>query len=219
MTQKLENILSRELQIEQEKQLFGGNIYAMAHLLPTIYITKDVKEEKEGVNNHYTFELFINYTYLVRDIIDKGGKDLSLVFAELFNLHGINIKNSCSDEDYIFKNKILIEFCAQTQMQLSLALNQSEKLLETLKSYEDNNSNIEIYGKDYCFIVIILNNLLQYYSTTINFLSNKVYFNTEFFSDMSERLNYILSNEFESIRRMFKVVECYRAIEEKPTFH
>ena len=220
MSQEFENILSRELQIEQEKQLFGGSIYAMAHKLPTIYITKHTNEFTEDTDNLPNLESFINYTKLVKNISESCGSDLSLLFAELYKLYEIDINDPNFNDQTLSLNKMIIDFCTESIAHLSLALKQSEKLLERISSYEDiGDSKIEISGNDYCFIAMILNNLFYYYSTIINFIVKKRYLNTEFISSISERLAFIISNEFESIRRMFKVVECYKAIEEKPTFH
>ena len=66
---------------------------------------------------------------------------------------------------------------------------------------------------------MMLNNLFYYYTTIINFITNKRYLNSEFIQSISERLCFIVSEEYESIRRMFKVIECYKEIESKTTFH
>lgn len=220
MTENFDDAIKIGLKREQEKQLFGGNLYEMAHKLPTIYITKNIKESVDGIQNTYNLESLINYTRVVRDISDSCGRDLALLFAELYKLYEIGIDNILPNPQNMFINTMITDFCTEAIALLSLALSQSEKLLEILNSDKDrNNLEIEITGNNYCFIVIILKNLFYYYSTIVNFITSKRYLNSDFISSISERLAFIVSNEFESIRRMFKVVECYKAIESTTTFH
>ena len=214
MTKEFEDTLGFQLKMESEKQLFGGNIYAMAHKFPSLYITNDTEQDSLDC---YRLESFLNYTKLINHISASCGSDLALLFAESYKLYEI-------DEDTIIhhdiKNKFIIDFCTEALAHLSLALNQSEKLLQKINSYDLNEEvNLEISGNDYCFIVMILNNLFYYYTTIVNFILNKQYLNIEFIKSISERLSFIVSDEFESLRRMFKVIECYKEIETKPTFH
>ena len=194
MTKSFEDTLGIQLRMESEKQLFGGNIYAMAHKFPSLYITNNTNQDSLDC---YRLESFINYTKLINNISASCGSDLALLFAELYKIYEIY-------EDHIDhhdpRHKLIIDFCTEALAHLSLSLKQSEKLLETINSYDLNTElNIEISGNDYCFIITILNN--------------------EFIKSISERLSFIVSDEFESLRRIFKVVECYKEIETKPTFH
>lgn len=214
MTKSFEDTLGIQLRMESEKQLFGGNIYAMAHKFPSLYITNNTNQDSLDC---YRLESFINYTKLINNISSSCGSDLALLFAELYKIYEIY-------EDHIDhhdpRHKLIIDFCTEALAHLSLSLKQSEKLLETINSYDLNTElNIEISGNDYCFIITILNNLFYYYTTIVNFILNKRYLNNEFIKSISERLSFIVSDEFESLRRIFKVVECYKEIETKPTFH
>lgn len=210
--------LSQESKIELEKQLFGGHIYTMSHTFPSIYITNN----KDDVDNCYDLQSFINYTQLVHNIADSCGRDLAVLFAESYKLYEIG-DSALADHFYeheTFKNKMIIDFCTEALAHLSLALNQSTKLLETLNSHKDvDDLNLEIPGKDYCFIVMLLNNLFYYYNTIVNFITNKRYLNNEFIESISERFTLLISNSFETLRRIFKVLECYEAVESKNTFH
>ena len=214
MTKTFEDTLGIQLKMEMEKQLFGGNIYAMAHKFPSLYITND---EGQNTRDCDRLESFINYTKLINHIADSCGSDLALLFAESYKIYEI-YENHIDQHDS--KHKLIIEFCTEALAHLSLALNQSEKLLEKINSQDLNGEvNLEISGNDYCFIVMMLNNLFYYYTTIVNFILNKRYLNSEFIKSISERLCFIVSDEFESLRRMFKVIECYKEIETKPTFH
>lgn len=214
MTKTFEDTLGTQLKMESEKQLFGGNIYAMAHKFPSLYITNDTEQDSI---DFYSIESFINYTNITNRIANSCGSDLALLFAESYKLYEI-YEGHIDQHDS--RHKLIIDFCTEALAHLSLALNQSEKLLEKINSYDQNSGiNLEISGNDYCFIVMMLNNLFYYYTTIINFILNKRYVNIDFIKSISERLSFIVSAEFESIRRMFKVIECYKEIETKPTFH
>ena len=45
MTKSFEDTLGIQLRMESEKQLFGGNIYAMAHKFPSLYITNNTNQD------------------------------------------------------------------------------------------------------------------------------------------------------------------------------
>jgi hypothetical protein len=200
-----------------ERKLFGGNIYSSAHKFPSIYITNN-KEDLE--HNVYNLEYFTKYIKLINDMSTICGEDIAKLFAEIFKIYNISedgINHSTQDE-------MIISFCTEALAHLSLAMNQSGKLINLIEASFDplsirQQSNYEIEGKDYCFIVIVLNNLFHYYSTIINIVMQKRYLNTEFVRSISERLALILSYEFETMRRMFKVLECYKEAEPTKTFH
>lgn len=205
MTKTFEEIMCEEAKIAEAKELVGGEVYKMSYKLPSLCI-----ENKEKL------ETFINYTKLAGDISDKFGSDFSLLYAELYNLYNID-ENDQNQPD----QNLLIISCGKAVIASStLSLEQCNKLLEILNSHKDNFDNtLKIEGKDYCFIVNMLNIFLSHYSTVISLIIKKQYLNKEFIESIHERLSFIVSNEFESLRRLFKVVECYKAIETKPTFH
>jgi hypothetical protein len=214
MTKDLDANILNISQHEIEKQLFGGNIYALSHKFPTLCIINNI-DNKTDYNYH--IEYFTIYVNLIKGISDKCGSDLALLFSEVYNLY--NIEDEIPNYNNV-KNKMIVDFCTESLAHISLALNQSEKIIEKINNNEKNKDiNIEISGKDYCFIVMMLNNLFYYYTTIINFIINKRYLNNEFISSISERLCFIVSEEFESMRRMFKVIECYKEIESTTTFH
>lgn len=212
MTKKFEKMISEESEIDEAKNFFGGDIYAMSHRLPSIYLSYNEKMD-------YNLKSFTHYTKLVRDVADQFGRDLSLLYAELYKLYGIDEDNKTQSAPDNQQTRIICDRMS-TLAQLTLSLEQSKKLLEILNYFDENQTEgCVIHGNDYCFIAIMLNNLFCYYSTVVNFIANKRYLNKEFIESISERLSFIVSNEVESMRRMFKVVECYKEIETKPTFH
>jgi hypothetical protein len=188
-------------QEEIEEAHFGGDIYKYAYKLPDIIIT--------GEN----IETFKNYTKLVKDISETCGREITLLFAHLYKIYNME------DHQNNPTNKKIIDFCTQAIGQLSLSLKQSEKLLLSINYYENKKDNLEINGKEYCFIVLMTNKLFFTYSHIYNFILRYGYFDKESLETILQRLSFILSEEFDSIRRLFKVVECYKEIETSPTFH
>lgn len=191
-------------QEEIEKSIFGGNIYHSAYKFPKHQITKE------------NIETFKNYTTLIKDISETCGREITLLFAEICLIYGVEDKEI---EEQSETNKFIIEFCTRSIGHLSLCLTQSENILNLINKYENKDKTLEIEGKDYCFMVILLNNLFYYYTNTFNFIITKKYASEDFIKLMSERLYFITSEEFQSIRRLFKVVECYNEIDKSPTFH
>ncbi len=185
-----------------EKAHFGEGIYISAHKLPPIILTSK------------NIETFKNYTGLVRDISESCGKEITLLFAELYKIYGME------DEENNSVNNAIIYFCTKAIGQLSLSLKQSEKLLILMNDFENKKEEkVNIEGADYCFILILLNRLFCVYSTIYTLILEKRYFGKENLKAILERLSFILSEEFESIRRLFKTVECDAAIDSSPTFH
>jgi hypothetical protein len=212
MIKNLTDFIFDKSQEETERQLFGANIYSSAHKFPSIYITNR-KQDLEY--NEYNLESFTKYTKLINNISNNCGSDLALLFGEIYNIYKID------NESITLDQQIIIDFCTESLAHLSLAMKQSDQLINNIETSFDNfkKSNYEIEGKDYCFIVMMLNNLFYYYSTIVNLIIQKRYLNIEFIRSISERLSFIVSEEFETIRRIFKVIECYKEVEPKKTFH
>lgn len=214
MTKDITSLILNNSQEEMERKLFGGNIYSSAHKFPSLYIT-NIEQDLE--HNAYNLEYFTKYIKLINDMSSICGEDIAKLVAEIFKIYNLSekgIHQSTQDE-------MIISFCTEALANLSLAMNQSGKLINLIGSHFDHStkSNYEIEGKDYCFIVIVLNNLFHYYSTIINLVIQKRYLNNEILKSISERLSLIVSYEFETMRRIFKVLECYKEAEPTKTFH
>lgn len=209
---EFDDIISRERRLELEKEILGGNIYFQAHKFPSIYVTKKENNEEYCCDIEY----FLNITQLLKRMMDAFGRDLSFLFAELCNLYEIDKEKDSNDPT--IKN-FIITFYPQAIGYISLALNQSEKLLEKFSNEMHDEKIIEAQGKEYCFIPIALTGLLQYYSQALHLLSLKKYFNNEFIGVASERFSFLVSEEFDALRKMFKCVECFESMEDKPTIH
>lgn len=191
-------------QEEMEKSIFGGNVYHSAYKFPTHQITKE------------NIETFKNYTALVKEISETCGKEMTLLFAEIYKIY--NIKDE-EIEEQTPTNKFIIQFCTTAIGHLSLALSQSDNILSLINASEEDEIKLQLEGKDYCFVVILLQNIFHYYTCMFNMILNKKYASEDFIKIISERLYFTTSEEFQSIRRLFKAVECYNEIDNSPTFH
>lgn len=190
------NFITDESQDELEKKMFGGDIYKKSHLLPIISIKKEQVDQ------------FLDHVELIKDITEAFGRDLSLLFAEIYSIANPDKKE--------IPNTTLTEFCTHSLAILALALKQSQNLI-CKKSILQND--LEISGKEYCFITLFLNDIFYYYTTMINYIMNKRYLNENFLTGTRERICFIVSEEFEKLRKIFHVVECNMAIKTTETIH
>ncbi len=188
-------------QEEIEEAHFGGGIYHDAYKLPQIII------------NSKNIETFKNYTTLVRDISQACGEEITILFANLYMTYDMK-----EEQNNVIHDPIKY-FCTIAIGQLALSLKQSEKLILLINEFDNKKEDININGKEYCFILIMLNKLFYIYTKIYSLLSKKRYFGSENVECMLQRLSFILSDEFESIRKLFKTVEGFNEIDSAPTFH
>ena len=113
-------------QEEIEKSIFGGNVYHSAYKFPKHYITQE---------NLGTFK---NYTGLVKDISETCGKEITLLFAEIYNIYDMK---DLEPSEQNHTHKFIIEFCTMAIGHLSLSLNQSDKLLSLINESEKKHKN------------------------------------------------------------------------------
>lgn len=216
MKKDFDEAMLRAAQLEETKQLVGGDIYKMLYKLPSLHISKTTEGKENGF---YDVDSFISCLSLLTGIISSYGLNLSLLNAELYNLHGINPNASPEIFDSFSDYEKMIVFMCKSNMDImSIAHTQNEKLSEIIHSH-DFSSDLEINSIDYCFIVVMLNNLFFMYSSLINSILLKRYLNKELIEKISEGFNLMICSDFDWVRRMFRVVECYKEIEAKPTLH
>lgn len=216
MKKDFDDAILRAAKVEEAKQLFGGELYTKSYKLPSLHISKENEDEE---NTCYNTDFFISSVSYINNIANSCGNDMALLMGEVFILYGIDTTNE-NLVDVTQEQAMIILLAKTTFANLSLCSEQSNELLEILGSYDfSNNATLEVTGKDYCFISLVLNELFYSYATILNFLIKKRYLNDEFIKSISERLDLIISSEFDALRRIFKTVECYREVEEKPTLH
>lgn len=211
-----EELIKDETQLELEKQFFGGEFYTLSFGFPSLYIV-NVEED-----NCYNIKSFINYIKLVDDITEVLGRSMSLIFAEACNLYEIDSENLTTDNNSV--ESFILSFYLQSIAYFSMANNQAKKITEKINNYDidkelNKDLNIEISGKDYCFIVTVLSNSFSYFLNSINLISNKPNFKRKVVHDICESISLTVSDEFRFISNVFKTTECQAAMESKPTFH
>jgi hypothetical protein len=189
---------------EIQKIKIGGVIYEHCRSLPPIIINQDNKEEYQ------------NYFESINNIANVSGSDLMLLFAEICTLVDGKIKESIQEE---FLNPIAI---------VAYAVKQSSDIISQLK---ENKGEFVLEGYSYCFIVIFLSELFSYYAGFLNHLKMIKYTTSGMIvkagsvandmpvSRMQSTLAFILSQEFESLREKFKVIECYKLAYNRRTLH
>lgn len=210
MKKDINDLLEDKVDIEEERQILGAALYKVQDDLPSIIIDDESIEE------------WIQTFYVLKNICDQFGSDMTSIFAELTILHEIKELSDIKDEE---KEAIRLTYLIIRGL-LTHAMNQAQQNIDFLQT-SLNNEHImkatEINGSGYYFIPIILNNLLSSYTTLICFMMKKVYLNSQFIDSIRERVMFLVSPEFEEIRMKFKVAECWdikrKSEENKITLH
>jgi len=185
--------LHNKEKIEEEKILLGGNIYKNANYLPLIKVrSEDTASLREDLN-----------------IIDKIGKQF---VEDIIRLHAdLYIILACDQEDNkdIPINRVMNEIAIQTCAKINLALEQVREITQIIADYNRNKPlNIQLSGKQYCFISILLNELFMTYTSLIVILLSKRYIDEIYINAIRERLNLLMSAQYEQLRQKFQTVQC-----------
>lgn len=195
MSNVIEKILDRENKLEDEKLLFGGDLYMFRHSLPPILINDSNVED-------YQLKL-----KRISEIAKQFGGDITHLAAELYVLFNSEL----------IPNAHIQQIATLALGKISCALLQipdiEDKIENSIKNKEE--LNVEITGNDYCFIVVMLNDLLLSYLSMVNFIYIKNYLNDEFLNAIRDRLNFLLSHSYEDLRQTFKTVQCMALIFER----
>lgn len=189
---------------EFEKQLFGQEVYIFSYRLPLIIVNDDAKDS-------YYRPRFQEYVKLVMDITNFAGQHLAILLGEL---HAIYKFDEDEDKNKLFK-KSMSDYCTHAIAQTSFALEQASVLFSALN---DKNKTI-IQGNEYCFIITFLNKMFNYHTNIYNLILTKKYLNEESLNNMRERCCFILSGEFQYLKKIFKVVEGIDQIESPDIVH
>ncbi len=193
------DILNKKEQLEDEKILFGGEIYQYRHSLPHITI---------DLSNNEDYRMYVSR---VKKVADQFGADICHLFAELCLLYNI-----VDDSDIKNPVKLSIQQIGSHILgKIALAMLQAKKIEEKILASDD----CEILGEEYCFIAIMLQDLFNTYSFMISFLSRKRYLNEQFIISIKERLTFLISGAFEELKEMFMVVQGYDSIEKTIDFN
>jgi hypothetical protein len=201
--------LNNPLDIETERKLLGEALYNIQDQLPSLVI--EGEEDK-----------WIEHFKYAHNVFNQFGSDITSLFAELCVLYEIQNEEDIKDEN---KNAIRVSYLIIRGL-LSHAMIQAQYNIDILQTSIDNEDVVritEINGSAYYFIPIVLNNVFTYYNMLLSFMLVRIYFNEEFILSIRERLLYLISTDFEDMRRNFKVAECWevkrKSEENKITLH
>jgi hypothetical protein len=187
---------------ELQKIRCGGLIYEYCHSLPDIIINQDNSEE------------YLNYMKAIYGIAISS--NLMLLFAEICTLVGEDTRESI--KEYFLDSLAVVGY----------AVHQSSELIAKL---EGNKDNLILDGQSYCFIVKFLAEIFSYYCGFLNHLKMIKYTTSGMIvksgsmehdipvGHMQSTLAFLLSEEFETLREKFKVIECYKLAFNTRTLH
>lgn len=197
--------ITHENMLEEEKRKFGGIIYEQSYRLATIKLSTD----KNNKYNIYSFDEMIKFLSLR---IDTTVNNLIIMFADLNEIY--NMELELSKEDPVIMS--IKENMTMSLGQLALAGKQLDDLLIKIK---DKNEKIEIEGQEYCFIYIVIYSMLNYYMYIFNLITDKKYISKKFMEDMNHTIASIISEEFEYLRKYFKVIESIEEMNDTRILH
>jgi len=179
----------RSQQEEDERALFGGEIYKRKHELPTIQID----------NEHMS-----KYQQYLINLEDMGSTFTAYIYrlyAEVCHLYEIKDIDDLEDP---LKGFIQRE-TTHSIGKIGNAMIQIKRLRIAL---EDKESYM-MEGHEYCFIPIMLQDL----QIVCNLLSSCIFARRYLDKELMDCINvistYLISNGFEEMRQAFKVLECF----------
>jgi len=198
MDKKFENLVIEKEKLETEKLRLGGAIYKNRNLLPSLIITED------------NFKKITEDLEMIKKICHQFSEDIVRLHADLFCNYGFNEnheKNQCSPI-YSIINEIAVPLVAK----LSIAKEQSEDGKRKVNAELIKTKESTIYGDEYCFISIILNELFPTYTGLVSLMLGRTYFDENYLKVIKERMNFLIHPFYEELRKNFKVVEILRII-------
>jgi hypothetical protein len=203
MSNNFDTLLGTKKRVEGEKIMFGGDMYVKRHCLPEIHINSD------------NLKIYLGIIEKIDKIATQFGMDFALLSKEIsiiFNLE--------KEEGNVTQADIVIQSVFHQALgTIACALEEINPLRKRIdkifgkKPMEKENS-IYLHGEDYCFIAKMLNELWPSYINLLNLIYIKRYFKEEDLLPIRERLSFILSNEYEDIRKYFKCVQCLDIIQQ-----
>lgn len=207
MEKDFDIIISTNARMEEEKQKFGGEFYKLSYRFPVISLSNDPKD----YNN---IDRMISRSHLVKLFVDNCGENITILFAEIYKIYELEEK-----EDYDHFDKLIIDTCTIAIAVLALAGKDCDDIINQLTNLDKENKNIEIIGSQYCFIVSALLEILVHYTSIFHFIMRKQYLGKKFVSDAQNVLQLLMSEEFEEMRKYFKVIECVESMKETRILH
>lgn len=193
MDKKLETLLRNEKKMEEEKILFGGNIYKNINYLKSIRVTNEnIDLLKENLNS-------------IEKIGNQFVEDIIRLHAELYLILGGDKEDNNNNSTSSLVNEISIKTCSI----INLALQEIRQINQMIVDCDAKNSDVYLSGKDYCFIAIFLHELFMSYSSLVVILLSKRYLDESYVNAIRERLNLLMSIQYESLRQNFNTVQSF----------
>jgi hypothetical protein len=193
MNEKFENLIENKLKIEQEKILLGGNVYKNRNFLPSLVVTPD------------KFDGLIEDLTMIQSICYQFSEDIVRLHADLF--HDYEFDKDTNEDHPIYR--ILNEIAVPIVAKLSIA-NESAKDIKHKLSIDKQGT---IYGDEYCFIAIILNEIFAVYTSLLSLTLSRKYLDESYVSAIKDRLGFLINPFYEELRQKFNVVQCNLATE------
>jgi len=198
MNKKFDEIVNAKEKLENERIQFGGIIYKNRNLLPSLIITED------------NFHKIIDDLNMIQKICNQSSQDIVRLHADLFCHYGFydNHEKNQNSPIYAIINEMSIPIVAK----LGIAKENADDLEKKINTDIIQKKKSTIYGEEYCFISIILNEIFPIYTGLVSFLLGRVYFDENYLEVIRQRLDFLMHPSYEALRKSFKVVEILRII-------
>lgn len=179
----------RSISEEDERVHFGGQIYKQRYDLPTIAL---VNEEVKKYERH-----LLNLENICKSFCDYIGH-LFMDVCMIYNIKGI--------EDLDNEINIIL----QRSMSLIMGrIGNAERQVKILRVALEGKNNYEIQGHEYCFIPLMLQDLLFTCNELLAAMFGKKYLDKDFIDTVNAINGFLISQAYEELRQAFKTVEIF----------
>lgn len=198
MSKELDNLIDKKEKFDTEMMKLGGVIYKNRNLLPSLIITEDNLEK-------ITYDL-----KMIQKICDQFSLDIIRLHADLFVYYGFNDNPEKHQASPIYA--ILNEMAVPIVAKLGISKESADDLEKKVNAQVIQKNESIIYGEEYCFISIILNEIFPIYTGLVSLFLGRVYFDENYLTVIRERMNFLMHPSYEELRKSFKVVEILRIV-------
>jgi len=142
---------------------------------------------------------FLNDLLLLEKIANQFGEDFSHLYAEICTLHEILTDK---DLEHIEKKTIQLHSISGLVM-----LGRALETIQSIRNRYKREVNYTFSTEDRDSIHFLLNNIGRHYFLQVTLVSEFSYLSEKFIDGVKERLAFLLSSNFEDIKKRFKTVE------------
>lgn len=198
MNKKFDQLVIEKEKIETEMMKLGGVIYKNRNLLPSLTITAD------------NLGKITSDLKMIQKICDQFSEDIVRLHADLFVHYGFNDCMEESQSNPIFS--ILNELAVPIVAKLGIAKRNAGDIAIKVNQEVSHKNESTLYGAEYCFISIILNEIFPIYTGLISLALGRLYFDENYLDVLKQRIGFLLHPSYEALRKGFKVVETLRMV-------